>query len=241
MVGYSQFSLGGLSPGSNFFSYSDADGDGLKNFEDSDPANMDIDGDSILNWNEAPGQMNDPYNGTTPPPLDDPGVIIGGNWYPTGTLDSDGDGTPDQLDPFPFGSFTYQGFEYGGSWSDRDADYIPDPADSFPDGSYWYNAVEYAAPFVDQDGDTVPDALDPWPTIAGSFWYFDPNSGTSTEYPGVFVDQDGDGVPDPLDPWPTIAGSYVYNGTQYPGPWLDSDSDGTPDAFDSDPYGTRAF
>ena len=96
MVGYSQFSLGGLSPGSNFFSYSDADGDGLKNFEDSDPANMDIDGDSILNWNEAPGQMNDPYNGTTPPPLDDPGVIIGGNWYPTGTLDSDGDGTPDQ-------------------------------------------------------------------------------------------------------------------------------------------------
>jgi len=248
---------------SSFFSYCDADGDGVKNPEDSDPLNNDRDGDGILNWNEAAGQMDDATNGyVPPPPATDPGVMIGGNWYPSGTLDSDGDGTPDQLDSFPYGSFWYAGIEYGGAWNDRDNDGVPDPADLFPDGSYWYNSVEYAGTIADQDGDTIPDALDPWPTIAGSFWY------NSIEYPGAWsdqdgdgtpdpadatpygsyfwngmwytgpwVDQDGDGIPDAFDSWPTTAGSYTYNGTEYPGTLSDSDGDGIPDPFDPYPYG----
>ncbi len=87
-----------FQPGS-FYSYADADGDGLKNFEDSDPVNMDRDADGSLNWNDW--YMDDPYNGAGPPgspPPEDPG-----------TLDSDDDGTPDQSDPFPYGSFVYGG------------------------------------------------------------------------------------------------------------------------------------
>ncbi|WP_395746834.1 hypothetical protein [Prosthecobacter sp.] len=234
----------GRSQGS-FYSFSDADGDGIKNFEDSDPLNMDRDGDGQLNWNDS--YMDDPYNGMGPP----------------GETDSDGDGVPDSQDAFPYGSFFYQGTEYGGSWSDRDGDGVPDPADPFPDGSYWYAGVEYTAPLVDQDGDAVPDALDPWPTISGSYEYngamypgvwsdqdgdgipddLDPTpTGTYTwngvEYPGPWVDQDNDSIPDAFDPWPTIGGSYTYNGMEYPGSWVDQDNDGIPDP--ADPFPSQA-
>ncbi|MDZ4402144.1 putative Ig domain-containing protein [Prosthecobacter sp.] len=220
-----------LAAGS-FFTYSDADGDGLKNFEDGDPLNMDRDGDGVLNWNDS-GYMDDPNNGYVPPPESDPGVIIGGNWYPTGTLDSDGDGTPDQNDAFPYGSFWYGTQEYGGTWSDRDNDGVPDPADSFPDGSYWYNGIEYGGAWADQDGDGVPDSFDPWPTVAGSYWY------NGSEYSGGWNDQDGDGVPDPADASPN--GSYWWNGTEYYGAWVDQDGDGTPDAFDATPTGGSSY
>ncbi|WP_395748832.1 RHS repeat-associated core domain-containing protein [Prosthecobacter sp.] len=207
-----------------YYSYSDADGDGIKNFEDSDPQNNDRDGDGVLNWNEPAGLM------------DDPGVIIGGNQYATGTLDSDNDGTPDQLDPFPYGSFTYQGTEYGGSWSDRDNDEIPDPADSFPDGSYWYEGVEYAAPFVDQDGDAIPDVADQWPTIAWGYVY------NGVIYPGNWSDMDNDGIPDPADPiFSGTGNSYWWQGVEYAGPWMDADSDGIPDAFDPFPQIAGSF
>jgi N-acetylmuramoyl-L-alanine amidase len=231
-----------------FCSYSDADGDGIKNFEDSEPFNTDRDGDLLLNWNEVAGQMDDPYNGagppnSEPPPPTDPGVMIGGTWYPTGTVDSDGDGTPDHLDSFPYGSFWYQGIEYGGASSDRDIDGIPDPADPFPDGSYWYGATEYAAPLVDQDGDGIPDGLDPWPTIAGSYTY------NGTEYPGLILDADNDGIPDGFDPTPNGEAPppgqdpwngmphYNYNGVEYAGSWSDQDADGIPDAQDATPNG----
>ncbi|WP_395746281.1 RHS repeat-associated core domain-containing protein [Prosthecobacter sp.] len=205
-----QVNYASLQQGS-YYSYSDADGDGLKNFEDSDPLNCDRDGDGILNWNDS--YMDDPYNGMGP----------------QGERDSDGDGVPDASDPFPYGSYFYQGIEYGGSWSDRDNDGVPDPADPFPDGSYWYNAVEYALPYVDQDGDTIPDVVDPWPTIAGSYEY------NGTTYPGAWSDRDNDTIPDPADPFPD--GSYWWNGTEYAGAWMDSDNDGTPDAQDPLPYG----
>ena len=47
------------------------------------------------------------------------------------------------MDPYPSGSYFYNGSEYGGVWSDRDWDGIPDGPDPFPDGSYSYNGVEY--------------------------------------------------------------------------------------------------
>jgi hypothetical protein len=213
----------------NFFSYSDADGDGVNNPEDSDPQNMDRDNDSTLNWNDI-GYMDDPNNGYVPPPeYYDPGVWIGGNWYPSGTPDSDGDGQPDMYDAFPWGSYWYNGTEYGGAWSDRDGDGIPDEMDAYPDGSYWWNGQEYGGTMSDQDGDSLPDWADPWPSVAGSFWY------NGSEYPGGWNDQDGDGIPDAADPTPD--GSYWWNGTEYYGAWVDQDGDGTPDPFDFTPNG----
>lgn len=34
-------------------------------------------------------------------------------WYPTGTLDSDDDGSPSYLETFAWGSHRYEGTEYG--------------------------------------------------------------------------------------------------------------------------------
>ena len=53
---------------------------------------------------EDPNSWNNGYT--------DPGVYIGGTWYPSGTQDSDSDGTPDSSDPYPWGSYTYNGTEY---------------------------------------------------------------------------------------------------------------------------------
>jgi hypothetical protein len=218
------------SSGRPFFSYSDADGDGLKNHEDSDPLNMDRDSDGILNWNDT-AYMDDANNGyTPPPPVSDPGVWIGGNWYPTGTLDSDNDGMPDPYDPFPWGSYWYSGIEYGGWWTDSDGDGIPNPADGFPNGSFWYNTTEYAGLWVDRDGDGIPDPADLWPTIAYSFWY------NAQEYPGIWSDQDSDSIPDAADPFPN--GSYWWNGREHSGAWVDSDYDSIPDAHDAHPNGS---
>jgi hypothetical protein len=208
-----------LSPGS-FYSYADADGDGTKNPEDGD-FNVDRDWDGYMNWEDGGPSyngvggmyMDDPNNGV----VVDPGVYIGGNWYPSGTVDSDMDGTPDHLDAFPYGSFWYNGTEYSGSWQDYDGDGIPDAADGYPydasNGSYWQ----------DSDGDGIPDSSDAWPN--------DPTNGAGTTYD---PDSDGDGLPDSADPFPY--GSYWYNGAEYGGSWQDSDLDGVPDAQDPWPY-----
>lgn len=188
-----------------FYSYADADGDGIQNQDDPDPLNFDRDGDGILNWQD--GYMDDPNNGTAPPDT---------------TTDTDGDGIPDYSDPFPHGSYLYNGVEYGGTFTDTDGDGVPDPLDAFSYGSYTYNDVEYAGTFVDSDNDGIPDPADLFPN--GSYWYND------VEYGGGMVDNDNDGIPDPFDPYPN--GSYVYNGVEYPGPWVDSDQDGIPDAQD---------
>ncbi|MFO1438271.1 MAG: putative Ig domain-containing protein [Verrucomicrobiaceae bacterium] len=218
-------SLGGI-----YYDYRDADGDGVLNYEDSDPVNMDRDGDGLRNWEDS--WMDDASNGYVPP-ADDPGVYIGGTWYPSGTLDSDSDGIPDHLDPFAWGSFWYNGIEYGGSWSDRDADGIPDSADTYPDGSYWYEGVEYGGMWSDMDGDGIPDPADPSPVYVESYWY------GGTEYFGTWQDSDSDGIPEPADeyPWDAWNGQphFNYNGTEYPGESVDRDGDGVPDAADSWP------
>ncbi|WP_449067935.1 putative Ig domain-containing protein [Prosthecobacter sp.] len=208
-----------------FYSYYDADGDGIHNQDDSDPTNMDRDNDGTYNWND--GYPDDPFNGNG-----DPYSGEGGDPPPS---DSDNDGISDSLDPFPSGSYWYENVEYGGNWTDADGDGTPDPADPTPSGSYWYNDVEYAAPYVDQDGDTVPDPADPWPTIHGSYWY------AEAQYPGNWADQDGDEIPDPADPFPSLPGSYMWEGTQYGGSMPDMDNDGIPDFADPSPQGVYDY
>ncbi len=238
---------GGLTwPAGTFYTYSDADGDGVINPEDSDPLNMDRDGDGIYNWNEQPGCMDDASNGYTPPlPDNDPGVYIGGAWYPSGTLDSDNDGIPDQMDPFPWGSYTYNNIEYAGSWVDGDGDGIPDPADVYADdptngtGFYYDGVWYYNATWTDADYDGIPDPAD--------FYPGDPTNGNGYNYNGCWysgpwADADSDGIPDPADAFPNDSNNgastetgYTYNGVWYVGTWIDSDGDGIPDPLDSYP------
>lgn len=193
-----------------FYSYLDADGDGIQNQDDPDPLNFDRDGDGILNWQDA--YMDDPNNGATPPDT---------------TTDTDGDGIPDYSDPFPNGSYIYNNVEYGGTFTDADGDSIPDPLDPFPNGSYVYNGTEYGGTLIDSDNDGIPDPFDLFPN--GSYWY------EGVEYAGGMIDSDNDGIPDPFDSFPN--GSYTYNGVEYAGAWIDSDNDGIPDAFDTTPEG----
>ena len=236
MVNYNNLPSGPTWSGGTFFSYFDADGDGIHNQDDMEPVNMDRDNDGILNWQD--GYMDDHWNGAGDPNSGnngntDPGVYIGGIWYPTGTLDSDYDGNPDHTDPFPWGSYTYNGVEYGGSWSDQDGDSIPDGADLFPSGSYLYNGAEYGGGWVDQDNDGVPDPADPWPSTAGSFWY------NGTEHEGFWQDADGDNIPDIADAWPNSAWNgepyFTYNNVEYAGEWVDRDNDWVPDPADNWP------
>jgi hypothetical protein len=198
---------------SQFHTYFDADGDGIKNPEDPDPTNNDRDGDGILNWLDS--YMDDPNNGATPPDT---------------TTDTDGDGTPDYYDPYLGGSYWYAGVEYGGMFIDSDGDTIPDPADFFPNGSYWFGSTEYAGIMPDRDGDGLPDWADNFPD--GSFTY------EGVEYHAPWLDGDGDGVPNGPDPFPTLPGSHMHGGVVYGGTWQDADSDSIPDWADPFPAGS---
>jgi len=183
------------SAGTPFFSYADADGDGVKNPEDSDPLNNDRDGDGWVNWEDGWAYfdgvggyyMDDSTNGV----WTDPGVYIGGNWYPSGTVDSDYDGTPDHLDPFPYGSYDYQGTEYGGSWQDSDTDGIPDDQDPWP-----YDDTNGAGSMSDSDGDGYYDGADSHPgdsTLWDDYDY-DGRNGADDSHPGyswLWSDWDG--------------------------------------------------
>ncbi|MEQ1748976.1 MAG: hypothetical protein ABL974_06110, partial [Prosthecobacter sp.] len=208
-----------------FYSFYDADGDGTNNPWDSDPLGFDMDGDGLLNWQDA--YMNDFYNGDPPPPG---GVNYeyNGVWYPGFWSDADGDSIPDPADPYPNGSYIWQGNEYAGSWIDTDGDGIPNSADAFPNGSFLWSGIEYGGSFLDTDGDGTPDVADNFPN--GSFFW------ASVEYAGSFLDTDGDGTPDVADSSPN--GSFWWNGIEYLGSFLDTDSDGTPDVADTFPYGS---
>ena len=220
------YTLQGRSPdvhypslsGGTFYSYYDADGDGLHNQDDPDPTTMDRDGDGILNWQDS--YMDDYYNGNQPPTdpwfyadNDNDGTINGndpypddpwngqphyywnGSEHPGAWSDQDGDGIPDDFDPSPVPGYTYNGIFYAGDWSDRDNDGVPDPADPSPDGNYWYNGQEYPGPWEDGDNDGIPNPADPIDST-NSHWY------NGTEYAGPFSDTDGDSIPDSADSWP---------------------------------------
>ena len=222
-----------LTPG-GFYSYADADGDGTKNPEDWD-FNVDRDNDGTVNWQDGSPSFNgvggmymdDANNGV----WQDPGVWIGGNWYPSGTVDSDMDGTPDHLDVYPWGSFWYNGTEYGGSWQDSDYDSIPDAADAWPydanNGQFYYNGSWYSGSWQDSDSDGIPDVADGWPydSSNGANYYYNPTYDyNGTTYYGYWSDSDNDGVPDPAD-------SHSWNNSL----WTDFDNDGRIAAEDSHP------
>ncbi len=129
-------------------------------------------------------------------PLSPPDSIANlGPCYPA-SLDRDGDGICDPLDPHPNDPCLPIAL-------DVDGDGICDPID--PDPTSPCNPIGY-----DSDNDGICDTVDPDP--------LNPCIPTG-------VDSDGDGVCDALDPAPTNPNPYIFP-PQWPGSWTNSDGNG---------------
>jgi hypothetical protein len=164
-----------------------------------------------------------------------------------GGYDSDADGIPDSLDPYPMDPANNTTWWGGGTF--------------LLNGTLQtYYGCYHAANAGDSDGDGIPDDLDPYPYDqsnnsdwwGGGYW---PINGISVYLPGQWhlrgeADTDGDNIPNSLDPYPGDAsnnsfwwgggtftidnGSITFPGDYYPGAWTDGDYDGIPDSLD--PY-----
>lgn len=210
---------GGVLPSFPNATYSDYDGDGIKNPFDAyptDPTNNDGDGDGIDDGEDpAPGDASNtsPYNGAAwnGNALGDDDLDGIQNFWDScpddpqnGTNDVDNDGIEGALDPFPEDNSNY----------------------SYWNGIYWYGNV-----LGDDDYDGVPNYSDQWP--------YDGNNGAGD--PGGPSDSDGDGIDDYLDPAPgDSTNQSVVNGIQWQGYALeDADNDGQANFYDpypEDPY-----
>ncbi|WP_339290055.1 Ig-like domain-containing protein [Paenibacillus sp. FSL E2-0201] len=117
------------------------------------------------------------------------GITDKATWTFTTEPDTDGDGIPDSLDPFPTDP-TKPG---NGGELDTDGDGIPDSLDPDDDNDGLTDEQEIVLGTdpkkADTDGDGINDKDDPFPTDAAK--------------PGTVngeLDTDGDGIPDSLDP-----------------------------------------
>lgn len=138
------------------------------------------------------------------------------------TVDSDGDGIPDETDACP----AVAGLpEFGGcpdpSTHDSDGDGIPDAADACP--TQPGPVAHGGCPIPDRDGDGVPDEQDVCPDESGPA-----RTGGCPPRPG---DRDGDGIDDTHDRCPLQAGVSEAFGC----PLTDTDSDGIRDHEDNCP------
>ncbi|MEK4235841.1 Ig-like domain-containing protein [Paenibacillus sp. FSL H7-0714] len=180
------------------------------------------------------------------------GITDKAAWTFTTEPDTDGDGIPDSLDPFPTDP-TKPG---NGGELDTDGDGIPDSLDPDDDNDGLTDEQEIVLGTdpkkADTDGDGINDKDDPFPTDA-----------TKPGKVGDELDTDGDGIPDSLDPDDDNDGlsdeQELINGTNpkhpdtdydgindkddpFPtdptkpgnGGQLDTDGDGIPDSLDPD-------
>ncbi len=170
--------------------------------------------------------------------------------------DSDGDGTPNYLDPDDDGDGILTGNEDPDNngdptGDDTDDDGTPDYLDSDDDGDGIRTRYEQPDSNGDgqpddalnTDGDSLPNYLDPnddndsRPTVGENT---DPNGDGN---PADALDTDGDGSPDYLDerdgaPWGDDDGDGLSNEVECPAtPCVDTDADGIPDSQDLDSDG----
>lgn len=196
-------------------SYSDYDGDGVKNPFDpypTDPNNNDADHDGIDDSvDPAPGDSSN-YSSANAM-----------NWGADALGDADSDAILNFWDQWPY--------DASNGSSDSDNDGISNLNDPFPtdysnyspaNGTAWYNDV-----FGDADGDGTLNYADEWP--------YDPNNGAAAGNPN---DTDGDNIANALDPAPSDDTNWSsYNSIAWYGQALeDADNDGTSNFFDSLPY-----
>ena len=231
-----------------------------------------------------------------------PMEFTGGITYSDFVPDADGDGLPDDLDPYPYESSNNSQWFEGGTWvihgayqswegawyssfeplPDHDGDGLPDDWDPYPqDGnnhSFWFaggtftrhdltlalRAGYHAGTGADDNQDDFPDELDDLflnPSAYGTLQFWAGGTflihGAYNTYPAAHYfaptvsDQDGDGIPDELDAAPDDAwngtwfhwagGTYPVDGVVtvfpprvYGGLFADTDGDTLPDA--ADPY-----
>jgi hypothetical protein len=252
---------GGVLPNFPGASYSDYDGDGLKNPVDSapttpyDPGTADTDGDNLIDsFDPFPS---DPTNyssfngiawGSAVLSDSDNDTIL--NWQdlePYGPPDTDADGIPDAQDPYPSDASNYSDLNYvywyGGAVNDYDGDGTPNWQDGEPYG-----------PLSDADGDSIPNSIDPFANDSSNYssinsivWYGDVfgdadsdlvlNWEDSDPYNDL-RDSDADGIPNNTDPYPSDISNYssINNVTWNSDVLGDADSDGAPNWQDSDPW-----
>jgi RHS repeat-associated protein len=243
-----------VSSNTEFYSYSDADGDGLKNHDDNEPVGFDRDNDGTVNWQDG-----DPYfNGVGGQWMDDP---WNGNGPPS-SGDDDGDGYDDSNDSHPGNNSLWTDFdgddhnadddshtEDNALWSDwnydgdnndgdGDEDGAENSSDSHPrDASLWsdwdYDGTNddggSGTPSDDNDGDGWSNDVDSHPDNA-SLWSDWNNDGDNLD---TDFDEDGHGNPEdshPFDPnhWSDWDGNGSNNDD-------DGDEDGWNDSADSHP------
>ena len=132
-----------------------------------------------------------------------------GQWYTGSSADSDGDGIPDALDPWPNDPWNNTYFTWGGGWFMVDAQWA-----YFPGGTY-------GGLWQDSDGDGIPDVADPYPSDASNntAWWLGGTRQIDRRLdllprpvaPGRCRGcQDADGIPDDLDPEPTDWPEYQW-------------------------------
>lgn len=141
--------------------------------------------------------------------IDNTTVIFGDHTFHGPIQDSDGDGIPDAVDPYPYDAWNHCDHDNVVYWSGGTFT-INDAQQTFSPGYYtgtWY----------DTDGDGIPDFADP---------YIDDINNGNTAPP-----------PPPTFHW--AGGTFHIDGIEYfwpegdyDGEWADSDGDGIPDCFD---------
>lgn len=177
-----------------------------------------------------------------------------GTWsYDDFVPDADGDGLPDEFDPYPAEAHNRSCLFPGGVWAiDGQERYFE---------SAWFDAFD--GTLADADGDGLPDLLDPHPQtqhnlsawFAGGTWVVD---GVRCFWEGMWLpcayessslpDTDADGLPDLLDAHPQDAEnhSFWFNGGlftrndltlalragHYAGSSADANADGLPDSLE---------
>ena len=249
----------------------DTDGDGRPDSQDpypNDPYdNADFDHDGIPDISD-PAQSDpnnlSPFNGfewfgDVRGDVDEDGVQNFWDLEPYGppSVDVDGDGLIDSVDPAPedfYNSSPHNGAQWqADALGDFDGDGVPNFFDAWPDDRL--NGQ------LDTDMDGIPDPSDPAPedsmnysSYNGRNWYGSEVLGDADNdgrlnffdrHPEDFYDGnppvydlDQDGIPDNVDPDP---GSYSnkspLNGVDWgPDAFGDADGDGTANYWDSDPY-----
>jgi hypothetical protein len=249
----------------------DTDGDGRPDSQDpypNDPYdNADFDQDGIPDVSDpAQADANNlsPINGIewfgdVRGDADEDGVQNFWDLEPYGppSVDGDGDGLIDSVDPAPedfYNSSPHNGAQWqANALGDFDGDGVPNFFDAWPDDRL--NGQ------LDTDMDGIPDPSDPAPedsmnysSYNGRNWYGSEVLGDADNdgrlnffdrHPEDFYDGnppvydlDQDGIPDNVDPDP---GSYSnkspLNGVDWgPDAFGDADGDGTANYWDSDPY-----
>lgn len=199
--------------------YSDYDGDGIKNPSDpypTDPINNDADSDGL-------DDVTDPVVGdaTNPSPYNSIA------WGADALGDADMDSALNFWDQWPYDSSN-------GS-NDSDGDGITNETDPFPTDNSNFSSTNFinwnGDVFGDADSDGVQNYADQWP--------YDASNGTGGNNTGNNSnDNDNDGISNDLDPAPGDSNNYSsVNGYNWYALALeDADNDGTNNFSDAYPY-----